>query len=92
MNPLAPLFRSTYSTDVNRLLKFTQKYKNIRFRRQNFGQPSHLSLSLLFLAAYLFEIYSIRAYNTIRNYMSHASTIDNQFYELVYKVNNTVLL
>ena len=72
---LAPSSRSTYSTGVNHLRKFTQKYKNIPFPLKNFEPPSYLSLSLIFFAAYLFEIDSIRAYNTIRNYMSQVKQI-----------------
>ena len=72
---LAPSSRSTYSTGVNHLRKFTKKYNKIPFPHENFEPPSYLSLSLTFFAAYLFETDSIRAYGTIRNYMSQVKQV-----------------
>ena len=72
---LAPSSRSTYSTGVNHLRKFTKKYIKIPFPFEHFEPPSYLSLSLVFFAAYLFETDSIRAYNTVRNYMSQVKQV-----------------
>ena len=72
---LAPSSRRTYSTGVNHLRKFTQKYDEIPFPLENFEPPSYVSLSLIFFATYLFEIDSIRSYSTIRNYMSQVKQV-----------------
>ena len=69
---LAPSTKSSYSTGVNHLRKFTAKYDKIPFPADDFKPPSRLSISLIFFAAYLFEKDTIRSHSTIRNYMSQA--------------------
>ena len=73
---LAPSTRSTYKTGVKHLHKFARKYPTLPLPTTDLNSPSHLSLSLTFFAAYLFELDSINSFSTIRNYMSHVT----QFY------------
>ena len=72
---LAPSTKSSYSTGVNHLRRFTKKYHKIPFPVGNFERPSRLSISMIFFAAYLFEIDTIRSYSTIRNYMSQVKQL-----------------
>ena len=73
---LAPSSKITYKTGVNHLHRFTKKYPKVPLPYTHRKITSKLSLSLVFFAAYLFEIDSIKTYSTIRNYMSHV----RQFY------------
>ena len=73
---LAASTRSTYKTGVRHLRKFTQKYPKIPLPTVDINSHSRLTLSLVFFAAYLFELDSIKSYSTIRNYMTHVT----QFY------------
>ena len=73
---LAPSTRGTYKTGVRHLHKFAKRYPKIPLPTTDLNTHSRLSLSLVFFAAYLFELDSIKSYSTIRNYMSHVT----QFY------------
>ena len=73
---LAPSTKVTYKTGVNHLHKFTKKYPKIPLPYSYRKNTSKLSLSLVFFAAHLYEIDSIKTHSTIRNYMSHVK----QFY------------
>ena len=73
---LAPKTRGTYKTGVRHLQKFAKKYPKLHLPSVDRNSPSRLTLSLVFFAAYLFEVDSINSYSTIRNYMSHVT----QFY------------
>ena len=73
---LAPSTRGTYKTGVRHLYKFAKKYPKLPLPSIDLNSPSRLTLSLVFFAAYLFEVDSINSYSTIRNYMSHVT----QFY------------
>ena len=72
---LAPSTQSSYSTVVNHLRKFTKKYDKVPFPGDDFKPPSRLSISLIFFAAYLFELDTIRSHSTIRNYMSQVKQL-----------------
>ena len=72
---LAPSTKITYSTGVNHLRKFTKLYVKVPFPVGDFEPPSRLSISLIFFAAYLFEVDSIRSHSTIRNYMSQVKQL-----------------
>ena len=73
---LAPTTRGTYKTGVRHLQKFAKKYPKLHLPSVDRNSPSRLTLSLVFFAAYLFEVDSINLYSTIWNYMSHVT----QFY------------
>ena len=71
-----PHDRGTYKTGVRHLFKFAKKYPKLTLTSIDRNAPSRLTLSLVFFAAYLFEIDSINSFSTIQNYMSHVT----QFY------------
>ena len=73
---LAPSSRTTYRTGVRHLHKFRQKYPMAPLPPAEFNPPSKISISLVFFAAHLFELDTIKSHGTIRNYMSHVT----QFY------------
>ena len=73
---LAPSTKNTYKTGVRHLQKFKQIYPMAPLPSDEFSPPSRVSISLVFFAAYLFEVDSIKTHSTIRNYMSHVK----QFY------------
>ena len=73
---LAPSTKNTYKTGVRHLQKFKQLYPMAPLPSDEFSPPSRVSISLVFFAAYLFEVDSIKTYSTIRNYVSHV----RQFY------------
>ena len=73
---LAPSTKNTYKTGVRHLQKFKQLYPMASVPSDKFSPPSRVSISLVFFAAYLFEIDSIKTHSTIRNYMSYV----RQFY------------
>ena len=51
-------------------------YPNVPLPTEQFTPPSGPAISLVFFAAYLFELESIKTFGTIRNYISHVT----QFY------------
>ena len=57
-------------------MRFRLKYPKAPLPPNEFTAPSQASISLVFFAAYLFELDSIKAFGTIRNYMSQVM----QFY------------
>ena len=73
---LAPSTKITYKTGVRHLMRFRLKYPKAPLPPNDFTAPSQASISLVFFAAYLFELDSIKAFGTIRNYMSQV----RQFY------------
>ena len=73
---LAPGTKKQHQTGVRHLQRFIEKYPCAPLPSDEFSPPSRMSNSLVFFAAYLFELPSINAYSTIRNYISHV----RQFY------------
>ena len=61
---------------MRHLQKFRNIYPHAPFPSDKFIPPSKTALSLVFFAAYLFELDSIKSYKTIRNYITHV----RQFY------------
>ena len=73
---LAPGTKKQHKIRVRHLQRFMEKYPSAPLPSDDFSPPSRMFISLVFFAAYLFELPSINAYSTIRNYMSHV----RQFY------------
>ena len=88
---LAPSTKNTYKTGVRHLQRFMLKYPNAPLPSDDFNPPSKISISLVFFAAYLFELESIKSYGTIRNYMSHVTQFYVQKGHIKKRLNSPLL-
>ena len=73
---LAPSTKATCKTGIRHLEIFKQKYPKTPLPTDDFTPQTKISISLVFFAAYLFEIDTIKTHGTIRNYMPHVNQFD----------------